>query len=150
MAKKNDFGPIVGSWQMVEAWDMNADPSDPKKQVKSYPWGNPPLGYWVYDSAGNVSVQISINPPLPIVDAPWWTMGATTANENMLASFNNYMAYFGTYTVDYEKGIVTANVITDVLRQYTGTDQPRPFKIVKDQLLIGDGTTYLRRFKRVA
>jgi len=145
MAKKKDFGPIVGSWKMVEAWDVN-DPDDP---VKSYPWGNPPLGYWVYDSAGNVSVQISINPPLPIVDAAWWTMGKT-ANDDMLASFNNYMAYFGTYTVDYKSGTVTANVITDVLRQYTGTPQPRPFKIVRDQLLIGDGKTYLRRFKRVA
>jgi hypothetical protein len=150
MAKKQDFGPIVGSWQMVEAWDMNPDPNDSKKQVKSYPWGNPPLGYWVYDSAGNVSVQISINPPLPAVTAPWWTMGATTANDAMLASFNNYMAYFGTYTVDYKEGVVTANVTTDVLRQYTGTDQPRPFKLVKDQLLIGDLKTYLRRFKRVA
>jgi lipocalin-like protein len=150
MAKKTDFGPIVGSWWMVEAWDMNPDPNDPKKQIKSYPWGNPPLGYWVYDAAGNVSVQISINPPLPLVDAPWWTMGATTANDAMLASFNNYMAYFGTYEVDYKKGVVTASVITDVLRQYTGTDQPRPFKLVKDQLLIGDGKTYLRRFKRVA
>jgi len=145
MAKKKDFGPIVGSWQMVEAWDMN----DPGKPGKSYPWGNPPLGYWVYDSAGNVSVQISINPPLPIVDAAWWTMGKT-ANDDMLASFNNYMAYFGTYTVDYESGVVTAYVITDVLRQYTGTAQPRPFKIVRDELLIGDGKTYLRRFKRVA
>ena len=145
MAKKTDYGPIVGSWQMVEAWDMN----DPGKPGKSYPWGNPPLGYWVYDSAGNVSVQISINPPLPLVDAAWWTMGKT-ANDDMLASFNNYMAYFGTYTVDYENGVVTANVITDVLRQYTGTPQPRPFKIVKGELLIGDGKTYLRRFKRVA
>jgi hypothetical protein len=145
MSKKKDFGPIVGSWQMVEAWDMN----DPGKPGKSYPWGNPPLGYWVYDAAGNVSVQISINPPLPLVDAAWWTMGKT-ANDDMLASFNNYMAYFGTYTVDYENGIVTNNVITDVLRQYTGTAQPRPFKIVKGELLIGDGKTYLRRFKRVA
>jgi hypothetical protein len=145
MSKKKDFGPIVGSWQMVEAWDMN----DPGKPGKSYPWGNPPLGYWVYDAAGNVSVQISINPPLPLVDAAWWTMGKT-ANDDMLASFNNYMAYFGTYTVDYESGVVTANVITDVLRQYTGTAQPRSFKIVRGELLIGDGKTYLRRFKRVA
>jgi hypothetical protein len=145
MTKKKDFGPIVGSWQMIEAWDVN----DPGKPGKSYPWGNPPLGYWVYDAAGNVSVQISINPPLPLVDAAWWTMGKT-ANDDMLASFNNYLAYFGTYTVDYEGGIVTHNVITDVLRAYTGTAQPRPFKIVRGELLIGDGKTYLRRFKRVA
>jgi hypothetical protein len=142
---KKDFGPIVGSWQMIEAWDMN----DPGKPGKSYPWGKPPLGYWVYDAAGNVSVQISINPPLPLVDAPWWTMGGS-AVDDMLASFNNYLAYFGTYTVDYEGGTVTHNVVTDVLRQYTGTAQARPFKIVRGELLIGDGKTYLRRFKRVA
>lgn len=140
-----NYGAIAGCWQMIEAWDMN----DPGKPGKSYPWGNPPLGYWVYDTAGNVSVQISINPALPIVDASWWTLGKT-ANDEMLASFNNYMAYFGTYTVDYTAGTVTHNVTTDVLRQYTGTAQARPFQIVGDELLIGDNQTYLRRFKRVA
>ncbi|MFL6244821.1 MAG: lipocalin-like domain-containing protein, partial [Thermoanaerobaculia bacterium] len=142
---ETNYGAIAGCWQMIEAWDMN----DPGKPGKSYPWGNPPLGYWVYDTAGNVSVQISINPALPIVDASWWTLGKT-ANDEMLASFNNYMAYFGTYTVDYAAGTVTHNVTTDVLRQYTGTAQARPFQIVGDELLIGDNQTYLRRFKRVA
>ena len=141
-----NYGPIVGSWQMVEAWDMN----DPGKPGKSYPWGNPPLGYWVYDAAGNVSVQISINPPLPAVTDSWWAL-SQTAIPQMLESFNNYMAYFGTYTVDYDNGTVTHNVTTDVLRQYTGTSQPRPFKLDdnNNELLIGDGETYLRRFKRV-
>ncbi len=140
---------IVGCWQMVEAWNVN-DPSKPDD--KTYPWGQPPLGYWVYDPAGNVSVQISINPPLPNVnvDAPsWWTL-ASVVTQSMIDSFNNYMAYFGTYTVDNASGTVTHNVVTDVLRQYTATAQPRPFKIVGGELLIGDGSTYLRRFKRVA
>lgn len=144
MSKKNNES-IVGCWQMVEAWDMN----DPGKPGKSYPWGNPPLGYWVYDTAGNVSVQISINPPLSQVTDSWWDLGAT-ANGYMQQSFDNYMAYFGTYTVDYASGTVTHNVTTDVLRQYTGTAQARPFKIVNGELLIGDGKTYLRRFKKVA
>ncbi|HEX2832535.1 MAG TPA: lipocalin-like domain-containing protein [Thermoanaerobaculia bacterium] len=135
---------IVGCWQMVEAWNIN-NPGDPR----TYPWGQPPLGYWVYDPAGNVSVQISINPPLPNVTANWWDLG-TQANPAMVESFDNYMAYFGTYTVDYATNTVTHNVTTDVLRSYTGTAQPRPFKIVDGELLIGDDSTYLRRFKRVA
>jgi hypothetical protein len=53
------------------------------------------------------------------------------------------------YTVDYDSGTVTRNVTTYVLRQYTGTVQSRPFRIVDNELLIGDGKTYLRRFKRV-
>jgi hypothetical protein len=136
---------IVGSWTMVEAWDMN----DPGKPGKSYPWGNPPLGYWVYDAAGNVSVQISLNPPLSNLGDSWWTATPPPVAE-MVNSFNNYMAYWGTYTVDYDAGTVTHNVTTDVLRQYTGTAQARPFRLVGDELLIGDGSTYLRRFKRVA
>jgi hypothetical protein len=149
MAQTN-FGPIVGCWQMVDAYDIN----DPGKPGKSYPWGNPPLGYWVYDSAGNNSVQISINPPLPAVSDSWWDL-AKTAEGYMLQSFDNYMAYFGTYTVQYDddtqtSGTVTHNVVTDVLRQYTGTAQPRPFKLNGDELIIGDPTSYVRKFKRVA
>ena len=145
------FGPIVGCWQMTEAWDLN----DPGKPGISYPWGQPPLGYWVYDPAGNFSVQISINPPLPLVtvdvgDNSWWDVGQTLTSA-MTASFDNYYAYFGTYTVDYKTGVVTHNVKTDVLRAYTGTAQQRPFELVgDDELIIGDQKTYARKFKRVA
>src|ERR1051325_1450423 len=136
---------IIGSWMMVEAWDRN----DPGEPGISYPWGNPPLGYWVYDSAGNVSGQISLNPPLSNLGDGWW-MNPPPPVEEMQTSLNNYLAYFGTYTVDYAGGTVTHNVTTDVLRQYTGTAQARPFAIVDGELLIGDRKTYLRRFKRVA
>jgi hypothetical protein len=147
----NDFGAIVGCWQMVEAWDMN----DPGKPGKSYPWGQPPLGYWVYDPAGNFALQISVNPALPIVNVDvgtnsWWDVGQTLVS-SMTASFDNCMAYFGTYTVDYTSGIITHNVTSDVLRAYTGTAQTRQFQLVgNDELIIGDQKNYLRRFKRVA
>jgi hypothetical protein len=45
---------------------------------------------------------------------------------------------------------VTHNVVTDLLRQYTGTAQPRPFELKGDVLIIGDPKSYIRRFKRVA
>jgi hypothetical protein len=142
-----NFGPIVGSWEMVEAWDMD----DPGKPGKSYPWGNPPLGFWVYDASGNVSVQISINPPLPVPWQSWWQLGGDLPTNLMLESFNNYMAYWGTYEVDYNGGTVTHHVVTDVLRQYTGTSQARDFKLGNDNNeLVISGESYLRRFKRVA
>jgi hypothetical protein len=70
----------------------------------------------------------------------------------MTASFDNYYAYFGTYTVDYKKGVITHNVTTDVLRAYTGTKQQRDFKLAKNnnELIIGDPASYIRRFTRVA
>ena len=134
---------------MVEAWNID-DSSQPDK--KTYPWGNPPLGYWVYDPAGNVSVQISINPPLSNIqnNVNWWDMTSQTVNQAMVQSFDNYLAYFGTYTVDYQSGVVTHNVVTDVLRAYTGTAQPRNFKFENGDLVIYATGSYLRRFKRVA
>jgi hypothetical protein len=137
---------VVGCWQMVDAWNID-NPGDPK----TYPWGQPPLGYWVYDPAGNASVLISINPALPIVpnSENWWDQSSEGVTSAMQASFDNCYAYWGTYTVDYVKGIVTINVVADVLRAYTGTPQPRPFKFENGELVIGDDT-YERRFKRVA
>lgn len=144
----NNYGPIVGSWQMIEAYDIG----DNVPGQKTYPWGQPPLGYWVYDNAGNFALQISINPPMSLVSTSWWDMTTDQAVTNMRQSFDNYYAYFGTYTVDYTTGIVTHNVVTDVLRAYTGTAQPRAFKLEDNNntLVIGDPTTYIRKFKRVA
>lgn len=140
---------IVGCWQMVEAWNID-DPSKPEE--RTYPWGQPPLGYWVYDPAGNASVLISINPALPNVPntVSWWDLTSDSVNQAMVASFDNCFAYWGTYTVDYEAGVVTVEVVADVLRAYTGTSQPRPFRFVDGDLVIGDPASYIRRFKRVA
>ncbi len=141
---------IVGCWQMVEAWNIN-DPSKPDD--KTYPWGQPPLGYWVYDPAGNAVVTISINPALSNIpnSVNWWDMTSDSVNSAMQATFDNCYAYWGTYTVDYTEGVVTVNVVADLLRAYTGTPQPRPFKFDENgDLVIGDPTSYIRRFKRVA
>ena len=140
---------IQGCWQMIEAWNID-DPTHPEQ--KTYPWGQPPLGYWVYDPAGNVSVQISINPPLSNIphNVNWWDLDSNSVTKDMVESFDNYLAYFGTYTVDYKTGVVTHNVVTDVLRAYTGTAQPRNFKFENGDLVIYQTDSYLRRFKRVA
>lgn len=140
---------IVGCWQMVEAWNIN-DPSKPKD--KTYPWGKPPLGYWVFDPAGNASVMISINPALSNIPntVNWWDMTSDSVHHAMVESFDNTYAYFGTYTVDYSAGVIDIDVVADVLRAYNGTVQPRPFKIIKGDLVVGDPTSYIRRLKRVA
>src|SRR5271166_6580327 len=77
MSKKSEHAElsIIGTWEMVEAWDIGDDPKKPKK--KTYPWGNPPAGYWVYDTSGHFSLIISRNPPLAIPADPYPGAGAT-------------------------------------------------------------------------
>ena len=85
---------IIGCWKMVELWDVDDNGK------KTYSFGNPPLGYWVYDTSGNVSVQISMNPPLPLLPNGYDNL----SKADLVAMLNAYMAYFGTYVVDYGAG----------------------------------------------
>ncbi len=101
---------IVGTWAMVEAWDIGDNPNDPTE--KTYPWGNPPAGYWVYDSSGHFSLMISQNPALAIpadpfsgAPQPGWlnpTPPWTVPYDLLIATFATASpyAYFGTYTVE--------------------------------------------------
>jgi hypothetical protein len=69
--------------------------------------------------------------------------------EHALAAYTAYVAYFGTYTVDAEKCVVTHHVEGSLAPDFTDTDQPRPFKLEGDRLEIGDGKTWRRVLQRV-
>jgi len=58
-----------------------------------YTFGNPPSGYFIYDSTGHASIQIMTTPPQQIASDP-------PTPTQALAIYNNYIAYYGTYTVD--------------------------------------------------
>jgi hypothetical protein len=69
--------------------------------------------------------------------------------EHALAAYSGYVAYFGTYTVDEKKHAVTHHIEGSLAPEFTGTDQPRPFKLEGDRLEIGDGKTWRRVLERV-
>jgi hypothetical protein len=90
-------------------------------------------------------IQMAANPPLPRVAALTRRDRAdSTRLREMEEALRGYLAYFGTYTVDAAQGVVTHHVQADVRRQFTGTDQPRPFRLAGDTLVIGT-----ERFRRV-
>ncbi|MES1240050.1 MAG: lipocalin-like domain-containing protein [Acidobacteriota bacterium] len=162
----NSTPSIVGTWALVEAWDIGDDPNDPTK--KTYPWGDPPAGYWVFDSSSHFSLMISQNPPLAIPADPfsgspqpsWLTPTApwTVPYALLIATFAtaNPYAYFGTYTVELDNpnpnqsGTLLLTVFSDVMRAYTGTVQSRPFQFDgPDFLNVGVSGQYLRRLQRL-
>ncbi|MES1224499.1 MAG: lipocalin-like domain-containing protein [Bacteroidota bacterium] len=59
------------------------------------------------------------------------------------------MGYFGTYSVDYGKSVVTHHIKGDSLPWYIDTDQQRPFIIKGDTLIIGDNKTWKRVLVKV-
>jgi len=82
-------------------------------------FGEKPIGYFIYDATGHLSIQVMENPAKN--DAP--------------TSFG----YFGTYTVDSAKGIVIHHVegaLGANTRRYIGKDELRHFRIEGDHLII--------------
>ena len=134
---------LIGTWKLV-AFEDRKDKHDPNSEW-TYPYGKNPRGYLVYDDTGHVMIQMmKIPPPRPFAsgeDKP--------TPEEAKAAIIGYVAYFGTYTVDAVKNIVVHHVEGSLDPSYIGKDQPRPFKLSGDRLLIGDDRTWRRILERV-
>lgn len=123
---------LLGTWRIERIADTDA------AGKVSYPYGEHPQGYIVYDATGHVHVQI-----VPV---------STAASKGAQDEAPGYAAYFGTYRVDSEKGIVVHRVEGSSVPGYAGTDQSRPFRVDRDMLTIeGDsnGIHFLRQLRRV-
>jgi ketosteroid isomerase-like protein len=141
---------IVGTWRLVSFEDV-----EDGKIVR--PFGEDPDGLFVYTADGHVIIQIA-HPANPHCYAPGKISGrgkmdvrasSACSPEQMLELLNNSVAYWGTYTVDMAAGIVTHKVKRDLSNGYAGTDQPRPFRLDGDKLVIGDGKSWTRVLERV-
>ena len=134
---------LIGTWRLVDFADMNED----GKWMHRF--GKNPKGYFIYDATGHVHIQIMKVPPLtPFPEANSIKDNPPTA-DHALAAYNAYVAYFGTYTVDADKEVVTHHVEGSLMPEFTNTDQLRPFKLEGDRLEIGDGKTWRRVLERI-
>jgi hypothetical protein len=133
---------LIGTWRLVEFADLD---KDGKWQ---YRFGEHPRGYFVYDVT-DVHIQIMKVPPLVPFPEANIVEGKLPSPEHALAAYAAYVAYFGSYAVDAEMRVVTHHVEGSLAPEFTGTDQPRPFKLEGDRLEIGDGKTWRRVLERV-
>ena len=106
---------LIGTWRVVEFADLD---KDGKWQ---YWFGEHPRGYFVYDATGHVHIQIMKVPPLPPFPEANSDDGKLPSAEHALAAYTAYVAYFGTYTVDPERHVVTHHVEGSLAPDYTHT-----------------------------
>jgi len=134
---------LVGTWRLVKY--VNTDPSG----NVSHPYGTSPAGYFVYDPTGHLSIQIMRTPATrPFASGD----DASGTDAEVREAFNGHVAYFGTYRVDEAKGVLTHVVEGSSRPSYTGTEQPRPFALKGDTLVIDireNGWDYYRELHRV-
>ena len=96
-----------------------------------------PRGYFVYDLTGQVHIQIVKVPALPPFPEAKLTESKPPLPAHAPAAYTAYVAYFGTYTVDPGRPMVTHHVEGSLAPDFTDTHQPRPFKLEGDRLEIG-------------
>jgi Lipocalin-like domain len=136
-------GSVIGGWHLLAAEDM-----DSLGRV-THPYGDHPFGLLIYTSTGEMSIQMTKTPLLPnfpaaLEDSSW----SVISPKDMIATLDGYYAYFGTYTVDTVRRIVTHHVTADIAREFSGTDQDRPYRVHGDTLVLGDDVTWRRIFLR--
>ncbi|MBX9758233.1 MAG: lipocalin-like domain-containing protein [Beijerinckiaceae bacterium] len=91
-AKAGDAAKFIGTWRLVET--TNDGKPRPER-------GANPLGMITYHESGWMSAQIQ--PDRPVVGMA----GAEPTGEEAKAALFGYTAYFGTYTVDETRKVVT-------------------------------------------
>ena len=128
-------GTIVGTWRLIEHTDFD---SISGKWIFRY--GKNPRGYFTYTKNGIVNLNISTDSPMKISED-----SAKKYAVNLHAYLStNAVGYFGTYTVDLEKSIVTHHVKGGSYPWYFDTDQQRPFILKGDTLIITNNKTWKR------
>jgi Lipocalin-like domain len=128
---------LVGTWRVVEFCDVDT-PGD-----TTYPLGRRPIGLFIYDPAGNLSIQAMRAAPSGAFLRDSIPLGG------MAELRSSYFGYFGTYTITSDSTVVH-RVTGGTIPSYIGTDQPRNYRIRGDTLSIGgDEPWSCRRLVRV-
>jgi hypothetical protein len=115
--------PIIGTWRLLAYRIQRPDGS-------SYePFGPTPLGLLVYTANGQVSAQLC-HP-----DRPRFERGRGTPEETR-ATFDRYIAYFGTYSLSPDGRAVTHHPIASLQPWRDGVDQLRPLRLRGSRLTL--------------
>ena len=105
-----------------------------------------PLGYFVYTPDGHLILHITANPPLPAAKLP-------PSVDELATWARSSIAYFGTYTVDREAGVITHEIVGDLFPNRVGTSQVRPYRVEGDELILdftaSSGRRFVRKLRRI-
>ncbi len=119
---------LVGSWRLISVETIRQATGE-----IIYPWmGTRPTGMIIYLPNGYMAVQLMRDPPAKFASDTY--EGATL--EEMKDAFLAYYAYYGRYTLDEEKGMVTHRVESSLYPEEHGITYKRFFSFEGDRLTL--------------
>jgi len=122
--RQNDVAQkLVGAWRLVSVEGTDA--------TFHFAFDHP-TGIITYDRSGWMSVQIDVKGiRKPFVNGP-----AAGTDDEKVAAFDNYIAYYGTYTLDLKAQTITHHVEDATPPNWRGVSNVRWFEFQGDDRLL--------------
>lgn len=120
---------LIGVWRCV-SYKVTASGGTPL-----YPYGEQPDGLLMYDRSGYMSVQI-MKPERPKTHRP-----GVESDEDLRATYNGYIAYFGKYSISPDSKSVIHHVGGSLQTWILGSDQVRLALLEGDRLVLSADLT---------
>ena len=129
---------LVGSWRLVSRQSRRADGElEPDPGLSTLP-----IGILIYDQSGHVAAQLSRRDrTVAMLGEECQTAATTKGTPDTAQTILGYDAYFGTYKIDEQAGIVTHHLEAALFPGDIGKDIERHFTIAGDRLSISFSTT---------
>jgi hypothetical protein len=129
---------LVGGWSLVSRVTTGAD----GRVLTDVGLSAKPSGILIYDRAGHVAAQLSRpGRTIAMLADEWREAQKVIGTDDTSQTILGYDAYFGTYTVDEKKGIVTHHLESALFPGDIGKSIARRFAISGDTLTITFNTT---------
>jgi len=118
---------FIGTWRLLST-EFRAEDGSP---VAS-PYGDEPQGILMYDVAGNMAAQLSQGKR-----TPFSVNDRKSGNDaETRAAFESYQAYYGTYRVDEQEGVVIHTVTQALLPNWVSGEQRRQYQFNNGRLIL--------------
>lgn len=129
---------LIGTWRLVSRQSRR-----PNGELEPDPGLSAvPLGILIYDQSGHVAAQLSRRDrTVDTIGEECQTAARTKGTPDNSQTILGYDAYFGTYRIDEQAGIVTHHLEAALFPGDIGKDIDRHFTISGDKLTISFNTT---------
>jgi hypothetical protein len=111
---------FIGTWKLVSI-----------ESVESRLFGDRPVGILMYDSDGNVAVQIMRNPRPDLAGGP-----AFPPAKEVQVAYKGYYAYYGTWEVNEREGTIVHHLEGSLRPGDVGKDFVRAYKFTENRLAL--------------
>lgn len=123
---------LLGAWTLVE-WSEQRPDGD-----KAFPIGEAAIGQLIYSADGYMAAQLARCGRRSFPSGDW----RQADDENAARAFKEYFGYFGTFSIDVDKQVITHHVEGSWFPNLEGGDQERRYRFENDLLVLDADTAW--------